>query len=351
MRSAILRFLALFSFAFAVAVPVWAQDAPSTDAPPPASTAPAQQDTRDPNATTLNVNVNLVDIYFSVHDRNGFITSLRKDECGLFEDGKQQTIKNFTQEKNLPLTIGILLDTSGSQQTVLPLEQDSGARFLSEVLTPKDEAFLISFDVNVDLLSDYTNNAREIKRAIDHASINTASSSAGVPGIGGGPMPTSNPRGTLLFDAVYLAAHDKLRAETGRKIIVMLTDGGDQGSQETLKTATEAAQKANAIVYVILIADREYHMGSVFDHSAGDMQQLAEQTGGRVINVGHDGKKLEQAFDQIQDELRTQYLVSYTPANKTADGKFRKINIDCGKGTTVQARKGYYAIVGDDAND
>ena len=324
-----------------------AQDAPDTGSPPPASTAPALEDTRDPNTRTLNVNVNLVDIYFSVRDHSGFITSLRKDDCGLFEDGKQQTIKNFTQEKNLPLTIGILLDTSGSQQNVLPLEQDSGTRFLSEVLTPKDEAFVISFDVNVDLLADYTNNARELKRALDHASINTASSSAGVPGIGGGPLPTSNPRGTLLFDAVYLAAHDKLRAETGRKIIVMLTDGGDQGSQETLKTSIEAAQKANTIVYVILLADRQFHDGNVFDHSTGDMQQLAEQTGGRVINVGNNGRKLEQAFDQIQDELRTQYLVSYTPENKVADGKYRKLKIDCGKGADVQARKGYYALAPD----
>ena len=307
------------------------------------STAPAQQEQKNPDATTLNVNVNLVDVYFSARDNHGFITSLKMGDCGLFEEGKEQTLKNFTQEKNLPLTIGILLDTSGSQQYVLPLEQDSGAQFLKDVLTPKDEAFLISFDVNVDLLADFTNNAHELKRAIDKASINTASSSAGVPGIGGGPMPTSNPRGTLLFDAVYLAAHDKLRSETGRKIIVMLTDGGDQGSQETLKSATEAAQKANAIIYVILIADRAYHQGSVFDTSERDMYQLAQDTGGRVINVGHDGKKLEAAFDQIQDELRTQYLASYTPTNPKIDGTFRTLNITCQQGQKVQARKGYYA--------
>jgi len=356
MRIVPLRLFSVLSLAALLAgsSSLYAQDAPSPDGPPPASTAPAQQE-RNADTQTLKVDVNLVDIYFSVRDKGGFITSLRKDDCGLFEDGKEQTIKNFTQEKNLPLTIGILLDTSGSQQNVLPLEQESGATFLRNVLTPKDEAFLISFDVNVDLLADYTNNAREIKRAIDHASINTASSSAGIPGIGGGPMPTSNPRGTLLFDAVYLAAHDKLRAETGRKIIVMLTDGGDQGSQETLKTATEAAQKANAIVYVILIADRGFYGGgggiNLGNIGARDMEQLAHDTGGRVINVGHDGKKLEEAFDQIQDELRTQYLVSYTPVNRTADGKFRKINIDCGKGMSVQARKGYYAIVGDDDKD
>ena len=226
-----------------------AQEAPSPGGPPPASKAEAQPvDIGD--VQTLKVNVNLVNVYFSVRDKSGYITNLHKDDCSIFENKELQKTKNFTQEKNLPLTIGILLDTSGSQMNVLPLEQQSGAEFLKDVLTPKDEAFLISFDINVDLLADYTNSPREIKRAIDTAVINTGAGTGSVTGNG-------NPRGTLLFDAVYLAAHDKLRQEAGRKILVLLTDGGDQGSQETLKTATEAAQKANAIVYVILIADRE----------------------------------------------------------------------------------------------
>src|SRR6202012_959643 len=135
-----------------------------------------------------------------------------------------------------------------------------------------------------------TDSPRELARAINKATINTASSSGGVPGIGGGPFPTSNPRGTLLYDAVYLAAHDKLRPEAGRKILVLLTDGGDQGSQETLKTATEAAQKANAIIYVILIADRGFYSGFGMGYSGDmDMRKMAEDTGVRVIDVGHDG--------------------------------------------------------------
>jgi VWFA-related protein len=345
MRPVSLRRLSAVTLALLLAAPlaVRAQEAPTPDGPPPASKARPPQEPLEGPAQTLKLNVNLVNIYFSARDKNGFVAGLGKEDCQLYEDNKLQTIKNLTQEKNLPLTIGILLDTSGSQTRVLPLEQESGARFLKEVLTPKDEAFLISFDVNVDLLADYTNSPRELTRAIDKASINTASSSAGIPGIGGGPMPTSNPRGTLLYDAVFLAANDKLQAQTGRKIIVMLTDGGDQGSQETLKTAAEAAQKANTIIYVILIAD-----GAFGGYGASQMNDLAHQTGGRVINVGHDGRKLEDAFDQIQDELRTQYLLSYTPALKEADGKFRKTEIDCGKGLTIQARKGYYAIPGDE---
>jgi VWFA-related protein len=326
-----------------------AQEAPSPDGPPPASNAPAQEEHIGHANETLKLNVNLVDAYFSVRDKNGFVAGIGKEDCQVYEDNKLQVIKNITQEKNLPLTIGILLDTSGSQTRVLPLEQESGARFLKEVLTPKDEAFLISFDVNVDLLSDFTDSPRELTRAINQASINTASSSAGIPGIGGGPMPTSNPRGTLLYDAVYLAAHDKLNTQTGRKILVLLTDGGDQGSQETLKSASEAAQKANTIIYVILIADHPFGggFGSPFNGKA-QMEQLTHETGGRVIDVGNNGRRLEDAFDQIQDELRTQYLLSYTPANKAADGKYRKLEIDCGKGMNVQARKGYYAIADDD---
>jgi VWFA-related protein len=313
-----------------------AQEAPSPSGPPPASKAEAQPIQLD-DTQTLKVNVNLVNVYFSVRDKNGFITNLHKDDCSIYEDKALQKTKNFTQEKNLPLTIGILLDTSGSQMHVLPLEQQSGAEFLKDVLTPKDEAFLISFDINVNLLADYTNSPRELKRSIDRAEINTGAGTGSVTGNG-------SARGTLLYDAVYLAAHDKLHQEAGRKILVILTDGEDQGSQETIKTATEAAQKANAIVYVIMIADRGFYGGFGMGYSGDrDMEKLATETGGRVINVGNNGKKLEEAFDQIQDELRTQYLASFTPTNPKIDGTFRTLNLTCQPGQKIQARKGYYA--------
>ncbi len=224
------------------------------------------------------------------------------------------------------------------------MEQGAGAEFLKDVITPKDEAFLISFDINVDLLADYTNSPRELKRAIDKAQINTGAGTGSVTG-------NSNPKGTLLYDAVYLAAHEKLHQEAGRKILVLLTDGGDQGSQETLKTATEAAQKSNAIIYVILIADSGGFGNYTFGNPAGDMDRLAKDTGGRVINVGSNGKKLQDAFNQIQDELRTQYLLSYTPTNLKADGTFRTLNLSCGKDTKVQARKGYYATADAQGSD
>jgi VWFA-related protein len=327
-------------FLLAAPATLHAQEAPDVSGPPPQSSAP-ETPVVPLDLPTLNVNVNLVNIYFSVRDKNGFVTGLTKNDCSIYENNDLQKTKNFTQEKSLPLTIGILLDTSGSQTNVLPLEQQSGAEFLKDVITPKDEAFLISFDINVDLLADYTNSPSELRRAMDKASINTGSGAGSITGNG-------TPRGTLLYDAVYLAAHDKLRPEAGRKILVLLTDGGDNGSQETLKSATEAAQKANAIIYVILIADRA-NFG--WDPRAeSDMRQLAGDTGGRMINVGNNGQKLEEAFRQIQDELRTQYLASFTPTHPP-DGKYRKLDVDCGKGDKVQARKGYYSVVGDDDKD
>lgn len=314
-----------------------AQEAPSPGGPPPASdAAPAPIEGLD--TETLKVNVNLVNLYLGVRDKNGYITNLQKSDCSVAEDKSPQTVKRFTQEKNLPLTIGILLDTSGSQQNVLPLEQEAGAEFLKDVLQRKDEAFLISFDINVDLLADYTNSAAELRRALNKASINTGAGTGSVTGNG-------TARGTLLYDAVYLAAHDKLKQEAGRKVIIMLTDGGDQGSQETLRTATEAVQKSNALVYVILISDPgAYGSFGLGFSGAGEMERLARDTGGKLINVGSNGRKLQEAFNLIQDELRTQYLLSYTPTNQKMDGSYRKLEVACGKGLKVDTRKGYYAL-------
>ena len=328
----------------------YAQEAPSPTGPPPKSNAPAQVEDENNPLQTLKIGTNLVNVYFSAHDKTGYVTDLTKDDCIVTEGAEKgpkepQVIKNFTQEKKLPLTIGILLDTSGSQINVLPLEKDAGSEFLKDVLTPKDEAFLISFDINIDLLEDYSNSPRELARAMNKAVINTGVTSGSV--TGNGPS-----GGTHLYDAVYLAASEKLRPEAGRKVIVMLTDGGEEGSQETLKTATEAAQKANAIVYVILIADRQFYgrQGMIYT-GAGQMESLAHDTGGRVINVGNNADRLRAAFNQIQDELRTQYLLSYTPKNLEFDGKFRSIHLDCGKALQLQTRKGYYALPGGDTGN
>ncbi len=345
-----MRRASLLLFASLLAPVLHAQSAPSPDAPP-VSTAPAQEeDQAGAPVTTLRVNSNLVSLFFTVHDKRGaLIPNLTKDDCEVYEDKKLQKVKTFEARADQPLTLGILLDTSGSQQNVLPLEQQAGSAFLHRVLRQKDEAFLISFDVDVNLLEDYTNDAGRLSRAMNKAEINTAggNGSAGGVGVGQGTIPTAGaPKGTLLYDAVYLASGDKLRQETGRKAMILLTDGGDQGSKYRIQDAIEAAQKANAILYVILIADRGFYGGFQFGYSGdSDMRRMTSETGGRVIDVGNNGKKLEAAFQQIEDELRTQYVASYIPLNTDFDGKFRTVNIQCkGDGLKVQARKGYYAV-------
>jgi VWFA-related protein len=331
-------------------VPAGAQLAPSPDAPP-VSTVPGPAPEDQP-VTTLKLNVNLVDVIFTVKDQAGnLVPHLTRDDCTVSEDKAPQTLKNFVAETHQPLTLGILLDTSGSQARVLPLEQDAGSQFLERVLKPKDEAFLLSFDVDVNLLQDYTNNPRQLARALSRAEINTAggNGAAGTPGAGGGTVPSiGKPRGTLLYDAVYLAATQKLNQETGRKAMILLTDGEDEGSRTKISEAIAAANRYNIMVYTIVIADRGFYRELGYSGFSA-MKRMTEETGGRLIDVGNNGKKLEAAFQQIEDELRTQYVASYTPSNTKMDGAFRKLSVECrGDGMKVQVRKGYFATAPQD---
>ena len=294
---------------------------------------------------TLKVQVDVVNVFFNVKDKKGLlIPNLTKDEFEISEDGKPQTIKYFAADTDQPLTLGILIDTSPSQTRVLPMEQEVGAAFLNQVLRKKDLAFLISFDADVDLLQDFTNDARELRVAMNRTKIGGGSPQGGisnVPGIGQGPIPAGHDACcTHLYDAVYLAAKDRLGTEVGRKAMIILTDGEDEGSRTKPREAMEAAQKADAMVYVLLIADRGMYQG----FGAGEMKKLAEETGGRVIEVGNKFDKLKQAFDQISAELRSQYNLGYTPTNTQHDGSYRKIEVKSKQGYRVQARRGYYAL-------
>jgi VWFA-related protein len=319
----------------------WAQLEPSPDAPP-VSNAPAAPD--DQSVATFKMNVNLVDLFFTVKDKQGnLVPHLTANDCTVLEDKVPQKLKSFVANTDQPLTLGMLLDTSGSQERVLPLEQQAGAQFLDRVLRKKDEAFLVSFDVNVDLLQDFTNSARELSHAMNKAQIN-ASGVTGVPGLGGGPVPISNPKGTLLYDAIYLAANDKLSEQTGRKALIILTDGEDEGSNTKIQEAISAAQRNNVIIYIVLMADRGSYWSQgmgYFGYSAA--KKIADETGGRLIDVGNNSTKLEAAFGQIEDELRTQYVATYTPSNTKLDGTFRHISVQCGPGNKVQVRSGYFA--------
>lgn len=309
----------------------------------------SQDQDQDQSAATLKVNVNVVQLFFNVKDKRGaLIPNLTKTDFQILEDGKPQTIKYFAAESNLPLTLGILIDSSGSQARVLDMEKQVGGDFLSQILREKDLAFVIDFDVNVELLQDFTSSVRLLKTALNNARINTAGGSGtGIPGLGGGTIPTQGaPRGTLLYDAVYLASHDELAQQVGRKAMILLTDGQDEGSQLRIKDAIEAAQKSDSIVYVLLCADRGFYGGFGGGYSGeGEMKKMTQETGGRVIEVGNKYEKLKEGFDQIANELRSQYNIGYNPSNAALDGTFRKIEIRANnKDYKIQSRAGYYAV-------
>ncbi len=346
----------VFASVLALAASASAQSSaaqPTTSSPAnsqakPSGSSDQQQGQSDESTTTLKVNVEVVQLFFNVKDKHGaLIPNLNKSDFDIFEDGKPQTIKYFKAESDLPLTLGMLIDSSGSQQRVLDMEKEVGASFLENILRSKDEAFVISFDIDITLLQDFTNSVSRLRHALNAAKINTGGvSCAGGPIGPQGPIPCSStgPRGTALYDAVYLASHDELSHEVGRKAMILLTDGEDEGSRLKIKDAIEAAQKADAICYVLLIADRGFYG---FGGYSGDseMKKLTQQTGGRMIEVGNKIDKLRQAFDQIAQELRSQYNIGYSPTNTARDGSFRKVEIKPKQGNyKIQARSGYYAV-------
>jgi VWFA-related protein len=322
--------------------------APSrSEAQTPAGQKPDAQkpeDNQEP-AETLKVSVNVVGLFFNVKDKHGaLIPNLRKDDFEVFEEGKPQTIKYFAAESNLPLTLGMLIDSSGSQLRVLDMEKQVGGAFLRQILTDKDEAYVIDFNIDAELVQDYTRDVHRLQAALNKVKINTGYTTGPIPGAGGGPVPTAQSPGTVLYDAVYLSAHDMLAKEVGRKAMILLTDGEDEGSRLKIRDAIEAAQKADAIVYVLLCADRGFYGSFQMGYSGeGEMRKLTEATGGRVINVGNKFDKLREAFDQIAAELRSQYNLGYTPSNNVLDGGYRKLEIKSKQNYKIQSRAGYYA--------
>jgi VWFA-related protein len=282
--------------------------------------------------------VNLVNLFVTVRDKNKrIVTDLKKEDFKLQEDGQDQQIAFFSKEVTLPITLALLLDTSGSEQFMLGSIQDMGGRFLDRVLKKGDEALVMSFDTDVDLLSDFTDDRGQLDRAIRKTRIN-APMSGGM--INPGPVPTSHITGTAFYDAVYLACNEKLNTEAGRKAIVVVTDAQDEGSKVRIEEAVEAAQRTDTVIHILLVADPRYGANS------GAAKKMTEETGGRMI-VANNEKHLSEAFDQISEELRSQYTLGYYPTNTAHDGKFRKIKVEMGNHDyRVLARKGYYAPKG-----
>jgi VWFA-related protein len=287
---------------------------------------PAQQQ------PTIKTEVNLVNLFVTVRDKKKhIITNLKKEDFRIFENEQEQKVAFFSAETTLPITLGLLIDTSGSEQNRLPAEQEAASRFLNQVLRKGDEAMVISFDLDVDLLSDFTEDHAQLNRAIHHAQVNAAG-----PMVTAGTIP-SGPNGTHFYDAVWVACGEKLATEAGRKALVIITDAEDFGSKVRLEEAIEAAERTNTVVHVLLVHDPGYGWRPDVAH------KMAEQTGGRVIEVSSE-KHLQEAFDQISEELRQQYTLGYYPTNGTRDGTFRKIKVETtDKELKVLARKGYYA--------
>ncbi len=299
------------------------------------SQTPQQQEPPQSSAP-LQVQTTVVNVFTTVRDRhNGIVSDLTKNDFKVFEDGVEQKISYFTKEVDLPLSLALLMDTSISMQEILGAEKDAASRFVEEVMHKKDEAIVMSFDTDVNLLADFSEDPGVLQHAIRRAEINV--DAAGIGGTGG-TVP-SRGGGTNLYDAVYLAAHDELSSEAGRKAIILLTDAEDTGSKLSENDAIESAQRADAVLHFVLITDPNATEG----YGPGVASKMAHETGGRVISVRND-EGLRKAFDTIAEELRSQYVIGYYPANTKHDGTFRKIRVDVDRADLkILARKGYYA--------
>jgi VWFA-related protein len=307
--------------------------------PPQQQQKPQEEDLGD----AIKVDVDVVNILASVRDKKGtLMPHLEKQDFTILEDGKPQPIKYFSRETDLPLTIGLLVDTSGSQQNLIGIERNAASQFFTQVLRKKDEAFLMMFGEESELLQDYTNSVRLLNDGLSRLHL-----SVPVGGLGPGPVPTvGQPRGTVLYDAVYLAATEKLRSEVGRKVIVVITDGVDEGSKLPIHEAVAAAQKADAVVYSIEYVDHAFYgpFGGFGNSGDGALHQMSDPTGGHVYRVDRS-HSLDDVFRELQEEMRTQYAIGYTPTNPGKDGSYRKIDVKASnKDFKVAARKGYYAI-------
>jgi len=296
-----------------------------------------------PQVPTIVANADLVNMVFSVEtEHGGFIPELNQGDFQVLEDGRPQQVRFFSFEAQLPLTLGLLLDTSPSQASVLREEQQLSDNFFRQVLTPKDLAFVVGFDVDTTLLQDLTASTSRLSDAVDRAHIGGAD--AGSVGINPGTFPSRAGGATHLWDALYLACHDELAHQAGRKAVIVVTDGGEQGSTYTSQDALRAALDSNTIVFAIIAADPRYAWNG---GGSGELRKIAEQTGGRSINAGKD---LAKAYDEIQRELRSQYTLAYRSDAPGRDGKFRAVKIellgDAAKahhGAKIRARTGYFA--------
>jgi VWFA-related protein len=282
---------------------------------------------------TLKVVTGLVAISAVVKSKDGEAKpGLTKDDFVLKQDGKEEPIRYFSRGSDLPLSLALMVDTSGSQQTFIGDEALASDVFFETMLARKeDRAMLVQFDSTVLQLKSMTNSASALHFALSHVSQR---------GSGAG--------GTLLYDAIYAIAKNILASETGRKAMVILSDGGDNGSRRTLAEAIEQAQRADVQIYSVLYSMRNSLSASsigrppAFDPGLGALQKLSESTGGRVFAVSHT-LSLREIFEQIGQDLRLQYELGYKPPPDTQPNSYHKLELKAkDKKLTVQARKGFF---------
>lgn len=364
------------------------QPSPQQTQPPAKSQTPAV--TAQPQQggnPKIAVQVKTVNVFATVHDKHGkVISNLTKDDFSLEEDGRPQTISFFTRESDLALRLGLLVDTSLSQRRVLDQERSASYSFLDHLLREdKDLAFIIHFDKEVELLQDFTPSRPKLQAALQSlqtpqfqggrggsngGSSGGGSSSGGPnadPGSGGygGRGGHSRGAGTLLYDAIYLASDELMSKQQGRKALIILSDGVDHGSKETLTEAIETAQRSDTIIYSILFKDDEGYggypggmMGGHGPYGGGRhggarypqqerpdgkkiLEQISKATGGRLYEVSKK-ETVDKIYGEIEEELRNQYSLGYTPDKDTGPG-YHKIQLSTkNKDLIVQARDGYY---------
>jgi uncharacterized membrane protein YgcG len=340
-------------------------------------------------APTINVDVKVVTLPVTVRDKKGkIVRDLVKDNFTLQEDGRPQTIKYFSQDANLPLTLGLLVDTSHSQDKVLDQERNASRSFFDQMLAqPKDKAFLIHFDTQVELLQDLTSSREKLQSALDLLKSSGNRERSNDPNDPSNtPTGSDSHHGTQLYDAVYLASNELMKKQQGRKAIIILSDGVDRGSKTYLESAIEAAQRADTVIYSIYFAEPRHdegqrpggmgrgggggwpgggggwpgggggYPGGGGGRRGGQRQPQETRTDGKKIleriskETGgsfHEVSKKEtvgDVYDGVSEELRTQYNLGYTPDKESAASGFHHIQLTVNqKEMSVQTRDGYYA--------
>ncbi|MBS1789800.1 MAG: VWA domain-containing protein [Acidobacteria bacterium] len=298
---------------------------------------------------TIKIGTQLVNVLFSVQDKqNRYLNDLKQEDVEILENGQPQDIFAFKKEFDLPLTMAILVDVSGSEQYTLPLLKEAGGRFVDSVIRfGKDTAAVLKFEGETTVMQDLTSNPARIRRGLDQIEF------VAPPPVGvfGGPTPPINGRsrqgGTSMYDAIVATSADMLARQPGRKTIILITDGEDTTSRMKIGDAIDEALRAEAVIYAIGIGDH-----GRYGIDEGALKKLCDATGGRAI-IPKSNREMEDAFSQLEHDLRQQYLLAYEPKNEAADGSFRKIEVKLKtktekemKDLKVRHRKGYYAPKG-----